>query len=43
MVENQLRMIVNYIKNMKKSGMEYNDIIDHPIVKNHLEKLEELF
>jgi hypothetical protein len=36
-------MVVTDIKNMKKSGMEYNDIADHPIVKNHLEKLEELF
>jgi DNA-directed RNA polymerase sigma subunit (sigma70/sigma32) len=43
MVENHLRMVVTDIKNMKKSGMEYNDIADHPIVKNHLEKLEELF
>jgi hypothetical protein len=43
MVENHLRMVVTDIKNMKKSGMEYNDIADHPIVKNHLEKLEEFF
>ncbi len=43
MVENQLRMIVDYIRNMKKMGMEYTDIADHPIVKNHLEKLEDFF
>jgi hypothetical protein len=43
MVENYLRAIVSQIKNMKKLGMEYNDIIDHPIVKSHLEKLEEFF
>jgi DNA-directed RNA polymerase sigma subunit (sigma70/sigma32) len=43
MIENHLRMVVTDIKNMKKSGMEYSDIADHPIVKNHLEKLEEFF
>jgi hypothetical protein len=43
MVEHYLRTVITDIKNMKKSGMEYNDIVDHPIVKNHLEKLEELF
>jgi hypothetical protein len=43
MVERYMRTIVSDIQGMKNSGMEYNDIADHPIVKNHLEKLEEFF
>jgi hypothetical protein len=43
MVKNYMKTIVDDIKNMRKSGMEYNDIADHPVVKNHLEKLEEFF
>jgi hypothetical protein len=31
---------VNGIKQIKKSGGEYEDIQDHPIVKNHIDKLE---
>jgi hypothetical protein len=43
MVKNFMKTIVSDIQNMRKSGMEYNDIADHPVVKNHLEKLEEFF
>ena len=42
-VKNYMKTIVDDIKNMRKSGMEYNDIADHPVVKNHLEKLEDFF
>jgi hypothetical protein len=38
-----MRTIVSDIQKMKKSGMEYTDIADHPVVKNHLEKLENFF
>lgn len=40
MVEHSLKQIIEYIKLMKKSGEEYEDIQDHPIVKQHLHKLE---
>jgi hypothetical protein len=43
MVKNYMKTIVDDIKSMRKSGMEYNDIADHPVVKNHLEKLEDFF
>lgn len=43
MIENQMRLLVSQIRDMKKSGMEYNDIADHPIVKTHLGKLENFF
>jgi len=42
-VKNFMRTIVSDIQKMKKSGMEYTDIADHPVVKNHLEKLENFF
>ena len=35
-----LQQIVNGIKDMKKSGKEYTDIQDHPMIKKHLDKLE---
>lgn len=35
-------MIVHQIKEIKKSGVKYEDIQDHPIVKKHLDKLEDL-
>jgi hypothetical protein len=41
-IKNHLMMIVNEIKEIKKSGAEYEDIQDHPIVKKHLDKLEDL-
>ena len=37
----QIKMIVDDIKRIKKSGGEYTDIQDHPIVKRHLDKLED--
>ncbi len=43
MVKNYMKTIVDDIQKMRKSGMEYNDIADHPVVKNHLEKLEDFF
>lgn len=36
----QLRNIVNSIKDIKKSGGEYEDIQDHPMVKRFIDKLE---
>ena len=40
MVLHQLKMIIDSIKQIKKSGGEYTDIQDHPMVKRHLDKLE---
>lgn len=40
-IEHSVRMLVTQIKQMKASGEEYEDIKDHPIVKRHLDKLEE--
>jgi hypothetical protein len=40
MIKNQLKVIVQNIKEIKKSGDEYIDIQDHPMVKRHLDKLE---
>lgn len=40
MIKNQMRMIVANIKELKKSNAEYIDIQDHPMVKRHLERLE---
>lgn len=40
MIKNHLFQIVNEIKEIKKSGAKYEDIQDHPIVKRHIEKLE---
>jgi hypothetical protein len=39
-VEMSLRMIVDEIKRIKKSGEEYTDIQDHPMIKKHLKDLE---
>ena len=36
----QLRNIVNSIKDIKKSGGEYTDIQDHPMVKRFIDRLE---
>lgn len=36
----QLNQIVNSIKDIKKSGGEYEDIQDHPMVKRFIDKLE---
>jgi hypothetical protein len=40
MVRGHLTQIVNGIKEIKKSGAEYEDIQDHPMVKRHIDKLE---
>lgn len=36
----QLKQIIDFIASMKKSGEEYTDIQDHPMVKRYLNKLE---
>lgn len=41
MIEYSLRQIIEHIKRMKKSGEEYSDIQDHPMVKQYLNKLED--
>lgn len=40
MIRQQIKSIINYIKEIRASGQEYNDIQDHPLVKSHLDKLE---
>jgi len=40
MVEMSLKNIITQIKQMKKSGEEYTDIADHPMVKKYIDKLE---
>jgi hypothetical protein len=39
-VESALRSIVNTIKHIKKSGGEFEDIQDHPMVKMYIDRLE---
>jgi hypothetical protein len=39
-IRSHLTQIVNGIKQIKKSGGEYNDIQDHPMVKMYIDKLE---
>ncbi len=39
-IKKQLEYIIDSIKKIKKSGDEYIDIQDHPMVKMHLDKLE---
>jgi len=41
MVKERLRGIVMDIIRLKKDGLEFTDIQDHPMVKRHLNKLEE--
>ena len=41
MVRGSVQQIINDIKRIKKSGGEYTDIQDHPIVKRHIDKLED--
>jgi hypothetical protein len=41
MIKFQLKGLVADIIRMKKEGLEYTDIQDHPIVKRHLDKLED--
>jgi hypothetical protein len=40
-ITSHLKMIVSQIKQIKKSGGEYEDIQDHPIVKRHISDLED--
>jgi hypothetical protein len=40
MVKMVLRTLVDEIKDIKKSGGEFTDIQDHPMVKKHLKDLE---
>ena len=40
-VEHSIKSIIETIKKMKKDGIPYEDIIDHPFVKKHLDKLED--
>jgi effector-binding domain-containing protein len=35
-----LKRLIDVIKNMKKQGIEYNDIQDHPMIKPMLSKLQ---
>lgn len=39
-IKNQVRLIVQSIMDIKKSGEEYLDIQDHPMIKKHLNNLE---
>ena len=41
MVRAYIQRLVMDIIRMKKDGLEFNDIQDHPLVKRHLDKLEE--
>ena len=41
MVRGGVQQIINDIKIIKKSGGEYIDIQDHPIVQRHIDKLED--
>jgi hypothetical protein len=41
MVRGSVQQIINDIKRIKKSGGEYTDIQDHPVVKRHIDKLED--
>jgi len=41
MVRGGIQQIINDIKQIKKSGGQYEDIQDHPIVKRHIDKLED--
>jgi hypothetical protein len=41
MVRGSIQQIINDIKQIKKSGGQYEDIQDHPVVKRHIDKLED--
>ena len=41
MVRGGILQIINDIKQIKKSGGQYDDIQDHPVVKRHIDKLED--
>lgn len=40
-VKFQLSQIINHAKEMKKSGVEYTDIQDHPMIKKYIDQLED--
>lgn len=40
-IGNHLKQIINIVKSLKKQGVEINDIQDIPMVKQHLDKLED--
>jgi hypothetical protein len=40
MVRMNIKNIVSQIQQLKDAGIEFTDIQDHPIVKRHLDKLE---
>jgi len=40
MIKHHLQGIIDSIKAIKKSGGEFSDIQDHPMIKRHLDKLE---
>jgi hypothetical protein len=42
-VRNQIEELHKLIKSYKEQGQEYSDISDLPIVKKHLDRLENLF
>lgn len=42
MTLHSLKQIIDSIKDMKKKGEEFTDIQDHPFVKRHLDRLENL-
>ena len=41
MIRGGIQQIINDIKQIKKSGGQYEDIQDHPVVKRHIDKLED--
>jgi len=41
MVRGGIQQIINDIKRIKKTGGEYTDIQDHPVVQRHIDKLED--
>ena len=38
-----MKTLHKQIQQMKRKGMEYSDIVDLPIVKKHMDKIEDLF
>jgi hypothetical protein len=40
MIKHGIKKIIGQIKELKDAGIEFTDIQDHPIVKRHLDKLE---
>jgi len=42
-IRNMMKTLHKQIQQMKRKGMEYSDIVDLPIVKKHMDKIEDLF